>query len=80
MDIDEEEGSGYITSWDSVPDGATVIEDTYNEVYTIFTRNGQRWLRHIGWQVPSKRPITGEERMIDWDSQPYMDQPWIRIR
>jgi hypothetical protein len=75
-------GGNYITSWASVPDGATVIEDTYNEVYTIFTRNGQRWLRHVGWQVPNKcggSPITGVERLIDWDPQPYMDQPWIRL-
>ena len=73
----------YIDDWDSVPDGATVIEDTYNEVYTIFTRDGERWLRQTGWQVARKgiEPPVPEnnERVIDFEPNCTYDQPWIRI-
>ena len=44
----------YVDNWNHVPDGATVVEDTYNEKYVVFTKNGQKWLRQIGWQVGDK--------------------------
>ena len=69
----------YINNWNEVPDGATVIEDTYNEVYTIFTKDGQRYLRQTGWQMGSK-PVPEENvRLIDFDPNCIYDQPWIRI-
>lgn len=68
----------YINSWSNVPDGARVIEDTYNEVYQVFTRDGQRYLRQVGWQVGNK-PIPEYERPIDFEPNCPYDQPWIRI-
>ena len=56
----------YITDWNHVPDGALVIEDTYNEVYTVFTKNGQKWLRQTGWQCGNK-PVPDWERPCDFE-------------
>lgn len=68
----------YIDNWNHVPDGARVIEDTYNEVYTIFTKDGKRYLRQVGWQVGDK-PVPEYERPIDFEPNAMYDQPWIRI-
>ncbi len=71
----------YINNWNEVPDGAKVIEDTYPEVYEIFTKNGKRYLRVVGSQVPSSRvkSIIGEEMEIDFELSANGEQPWIRI-
>jgi hypothetical protein len=68
----------YINNWNEVPDGARVIEDTYNEVYAIFTKDGKRYLRQVGWQVGDK-PVLEGERLIDFEPNALYDQPWIRI-
>lgn len=68
----------YINNWNQVPDGAKVIEDTYNEVYTIFTRDGKRYLRQVGWQIGDKPALEGE-RLIDFEPNAPYNQPWIRI-
>ncbi len=71
-----------ISSWCNVYDGDIVIEDCYPEVYEVFTRDGNRWLRQIGWQLPKGRamPLPENcERVIDFDPQPFMDQPWYRL-
>ncbi len=68
----------YINSWDEVRDGATVVEDTYNEVYCVFTRDGKKWLRQIGWQG-GNQPVPEYERPCDFEPNCIYDQPWIRI-
>ena len=68
----------YIDNWNIVPDGARVIEDTYNEVYVVFSKDGQKWLRQIGWQVGDK-PVPDYERLCDFEPNCRYDQPWIRI-
>jgi len=71
---------GYIDDWGDVPDGSLVIEDTYPEMYTIFTRDGKRWLRQIGWQNNCNKPIPDDdERIIDFEPNCTYDQPWIWI-
>lgn len=75
-------GAGYIDDWGAIPDGSIVIEDCWPEVYQIFTRENKRWLRQIGWQLPPGRTKAlpeSVEREIDFDPQPYMDQPWIYL-
>jgi len=64
----------YIESWSDLPDGARIVEDTYNEIYTVFTRNGKKWIRHTGWQNPrtTKSPSLAE-RELDFEPQGYMD-------
>lgn len=44
----------------------------------IFTRDGQRYLRQVGWQVGDK-PVPEYERLIDFEPNCRYDQPWIRI-
>lgn len=68
-----------IEDWDSIPDGSRIFEDTYNEIYEVFTRAGQKWLRQVAWQIPTNQPISKVERRIDWQSDAFMDQPWFRI-
>lgn len=79
-----------INHWSEVPDGAMVIEDTYNEVYEVFTKDGQKWLRHVDWQygnqpIPVKlcdygsRRVRANERPCDFEPNALMDQPWYRI-
>jgi len=70
-----------IEDWNDVPDGARVIEDTYNEVYTIFTRGGKKWLRQTGWCGGRNNPPIPEnnERVIDFEPNCTWDQPWYRI-
>lgn len=68
----------YIESWNTVPDGAKVIEDTYNEVYIVFSRDGKKWLRQVGWQVGDK-PVPDYERPCDFEPNCIYDQPWIRL-
>lgn len=69
----------YIDDWNDVPDGATVIEDTYNEVYEIFSKNGLRYLRQTGWQVGDKPVPADSLRLIDFEPNCAYDQPWIRL-
>ena len=63
----------YIESWDDVPIGSKVIEDTYNEVYEVFIKDGVKWLRQIGWQIGNKPIPTANERPADFS--PNCDQP-----
>ncbi len=67
----------YITSWNSVPVGSTVIEDTYNEVYQVFMKDGEKWLKQIGWQYGNKEIPADNERPCDFDPACIYDQPWI---
>jgi hypothetical protein len=67
----------YIEDWNDVPDGAIVIEDTYNEVYEIFTRDGKRWIRQVGWQVGDKPVPENTDRVLDFEPNCTWDQPWI---
>lgn len=69
----------YIYNWNEVPDGAHVIEDTYNEVYEVFTRDGKKWLRQVGWQV-NHHPVPEYERPCDFDPHCTYDQPWILLK
>ena len=71
----------YIKSWNDVPAGAKVIQDTYNEVYEVFINDKcQKCLRIVGFQVPSTRQhLIGQEQVIDFDASCMYDQPWIRI-
>lgn len=71
---------GYIDDWTEVPDGSTVIEDTFNEVYIIFTKDGERWLRQTDWQIGDKPLPANTERIIDFDPNCTWDQPWIWIK
>lgn len=48
----------YIENWSDVPVGARVIEDTYNEVYEVFMKDGERWLRQVGWQIGARTGAT----------------------
>ena len=70
-----------IEDWDDVPDGARVIEDTYNEVYTVFTRDDKKWLRQTGWCGGRNNPSIPEnsERVIDFEPNCTWDQPWYRV-
>lgn len=68
-----------ITDWDLVPDGTRVIEDTYNEIYEVFTKDGYKWLRQVGWQVGNRPILLNEERPCDFDPACMYDQPWYTI-
>lgn len=70
----------YIEHWGQVPDGATIIEDTYNEVYRIYSRDGKRYITQIGWQVGNKPVPENTERELDFSPNAMYDQPWIRIK
>lgn len=41
-------------------------------------KDGQRWLRQVGWQIGDK-PVPQLERPIDFEPDCMYDQPWIRI-
>lgn len=79
LEDEDDEDSSSIDNWHSLPDGSRVIEDTYNEIYEVFTKNGEKWLRQVAWQIPDERPISKDERRIDWEASAFMDQPWYRI-
>lgn len=66
----------YIDDWSEVPEGGIIIEDTYNEVYEVFIKDGKRWIRQIGWQVGDK-PVPSFERLLDFEPNCTYDQPWI---
>ncbi len=68
-----------IFDWNDVPDGAIVIEDTYNEVYEVFIKNGKKWIRQIDWQIGDKDIPENNERLCDFDPVCIYDQPWYRI-
>lgn len=76
------EEAGYIESWSQVPDGAVIIEDTFNEVYEVFTRDGERWIRQIGWQLKrTTKPVPkNKERPLDFEPNCAWDQPWIWLK
>ena len=69
----------YIRDFKTLPDGAKVIEDTYNEIYEVFTKNDKQYLRVVGSQVPSDKIRIGEVRLIDFSPDCIGEQPWIRI-
>ena len=73
----------YINNWNEVPDGARVIQDTYLEVYEVFTKNGKRYLRIVDFETKSKNKerlqSIGEEIEIDFNPDCIYDQLWIRI-
>ena len=73
-----------INNWNEVPDGAFVIEDTYNELYVLKHDKDMQFpiLLHVGWQVsfgkPEKfvdRPL-GKPRLADFEPNCMYDQPW----
>jgi hypothetical protein len=71
-----------ISDWNSVPDGGIVVEDTYAEVYEMFTREGERWIRQIGWEMPPGRSkVLPEvtERLVNFQPNAFMDQPWYYL-
>lgn len=67
----------YINDWNDVPVGSKVIEDTYNEVYEVFMKNDERWLRQVGWQVANNKPVPELERPADFSPNCTYDQPWL---
>lgn len=70
----------YIRTWDDVPVGARVIEDTYNEVYEVIMHEGKKALKQVGWQLSwTTKPISDVIRIIDFDPNAPYDQPWIRL-
>jgi hypothetical protein len=69
----------YINSWDEVPDGAWIIEDTYNEVYEVFTEEGKRYIRQVAWQH-GNRPVPENVRLLDFEPNAPYNQPWIRLQ
>ncbi len=68
-----------ITDWNELPDGARVVEDTYNEIYVVFSRDGQKWLRQVGWQTGSAPVPQNSERPCDFEPNCTWDQPWYRV-
>lgn len=77
---DEQYHDRYINNWNEVPSGGIVVEDTYPEVYVLIRNKGVSSLRQIGWQVPQHQPINrpfAKDRIIDFEPNAYMDQPWI---
>lgn len=60
----------YIQSWNQLPDGAKVIQDTYSEVY-IFCRE-----KDGNYLLEEK---SGKKEKIDFSPNCRYDQPWIRI-
>lgn len=69
----------YINAWEHVPDGSRIVEDTYNEVYEIFTRDGKRYIRQVGWQVPTTRAIDPYERELTFFPNAPYSQPWVVV-
>lgn len=67
-----------ISNWESVPEGTTVIEDTYNEIYVVFEKNNEKWLRQIGWRVGDKE-VPETERPCDFEPNCQWDQPWFTV-
>lgn len=65
-----------IHSWNDVPDGTKVIEDTYNEVWKIFTTNDGRFLKQVGWQMGNKPVPEDNIIWIDFEPDCTWDQPW----
>lgn len=70
--------AGYIESWYDVPDGMAVAEDTFNEVYRLFTQNGVRYIRQVGW-LRGKAPIPENVRELDFEPNCMYDQPWYTL-
>jgi|APSaa5957512622_1039677.scaffolds.fasta_scaffold07821_10 hypothetical protein len=71
-----------IHNWYEVEEGDLVTEDTYPEVYEVFMRDGERWIRQVGWEVKTTKPVPPPEeteRPCDFDPHFMYDQPWYRI-
>lgn len=72
----------YINDWSHVTDGSTVMEDCSPEIYEIFTKNGERWLRQVGWHTlpHQKTPkVPDNEFRIDFKPHGVYCQPWILL-
>jgi hypothetical protein len=67
-----------IRNWNDVPDGSRVVEDTYNELYEVFTKDGIKWLVQVGWQV-GNQPVPDYCRPCDFEPNCMYDQPWYII-
>lgn len=48
----------------------------------MVTREGERWIRQIGWEMPPgrSRPLPEiTEREVDFQPNAFMDQPWYYL-
>jgi len=74
---------GYISSWKEIPDGAKVIEDTYNEIYVVGTEDNKRTLTVVDFQIRPKNwkrdKRLGKVITINFDPNCAYDQPWLRL-
>lgn len=68
-----------IYSWEEVPIGARVFEDTFNQVYTFFEREGALWLKQTGWQCGDKPIPENNEKVIDFEPHALYNQPWYQF-
>lgn len=67
-----------IKQWSDVPEGARVIEDTHTELYEIYTKDGEKYLKHIGWRnIVGRDRELDEDRLIDFSPNAMHDQPWF---
>lgn len=57
-------------------EGDLVMEDTYAEVYEIFFKDGEPWLRQVGWMPGCGRSVPDNERPADFDPNCTYDQHW----
>jgi len=69
-----------IEDWNEVPDGEVIIEDCYNEIYEIFSRDGKRWIRQIGWAIGDDPIPKNTERLLDFEPNCTWDQPWYWLK
>lgn len=80
------ENDTYIDDWSEIPDNSIVVEDTYNEIYVIFSKDGKRYLKQVGWQIPidgddaKYRKMEKRDREIDFSPNAMYDQPWILLK
>lgn len=69
----------YIKNWNELQIGDRIAEDTYNEVYEVFEKDGEKWIRQVGWQIGDK-PVPEYERPLDFDPDCPHDQPWFLVK
>lgn len=69
----------YIKDFNDLKDGTLVIEDTYNEVYQFFRKDGKMFIQQVGWQIKTDKPINENPREIDFSPDCPYDQPWIAL-
>lgn len=67
-----------IENWNELSPGDKVIEDTYNEVYEFFLKDGQPWLVQVGWLYGNK-PVPDYARPCDFEPNCMYDQQWIKL-